>query len=209
VQTANGIVEYSNMCLAECDGYTQNDLVSCAPTCNITNVTAIPGTCNADGTYPLTVDFDYANTTSNEFYIYNSTGALVGSYPLASLPVTIPNYQSVGVASDYFVVRIGTNFDCNASQQWTAPVCQTSSGNFGNQLGTCFNIAFPVQIQSQGALVTANDNGTVLQYYFPAQSNIPAFVYPLTVTFNTPTGQVSVTVANQAGFEAAIAANCN
>jgi hypothetical protein len=210
VQTANGIVEYSNICLAECDGYTQNDLVSCAPACNITNVTATPGTCNADGTYPLTVDFDYANTDSAYFSVYNSLGAWVGTYLLSDLPFTIPNYQSVASAApDYFVIRIGNNFDCNATQQWAAPVCQTSSGNFGNQLGTCFNIAFPVQIQSQGALVTANDNGTVLQYYFPAQSNIPAFVYPLTVTFKTPTGQVSVTVANQAGLEAAIAANCN
>ncbi|MDI9257643.1 hypothetical protein [Flavobacterium sedimenticola] len=209
VQTPNGVVEYSNMCLAECDGYTQNDLVPCAPVCNITNVTATPGTCNANGTYPLTIDFDYANTTSNEFYVYNSAGVLVGSYPLSSLPVTIPNYQTVAAPADYFVVRIGTNFDCNATQQWTTPNCNPTSDNFGTLLGTCFNIAFPVQIQFQGALVTANSNGDILQYYFPAQSNIPAFVYPLTVTFNTATGPITVIVASQAAFEAAINNNCN
>ncbi|WP_333878018.1 Kazal-type serine protease inhibitor family protein [Flavobacterium sp.] len=209
VQTPNGIVEYSNMCHAECAGYTQSDLVPCAPACNITNVTTTPGTCNANGTYPLTIDFDYANTTSNEFYVYNSAGVLVGSYPLSSLPVTIPNYQAVAAGADYLVVRIGTNFDCNATQQWAVPACQTTSGNFGTQLGTCFNIAFPVQIQFQGALVTANSNGDILQYYFPAQSNIPAFVYPLTVTFNTATGPITVIVASQAAFEAAINNNCN
>jgi hypothetical protein len=209
VQTVNGIVEYSNACLAECDGFTAADFVQCAPTCNISNVTATPGTCNTNGTYPLTIDFDYSNATASEFYVYDSTGALVGSYPLTSLPVTISNYQSVGVASDYFVIRIGTNFDCNATQQWAAPICTTTAGNFGTQLGTCFNIAFPVQIQFQGALVTATDNGTILQYYFPVQANIPAFVYPLVVTFNTTTGPITVTVANQAAFEAAIANNCN
>lgn len=81
--------------------------------------------------------------------------------------------------------------------------------NFGNGLDSCFTLNYPLQIQHQGALVTVNGNGEVLQYYFPSQSAIPAFVYPLTVNFNTPTGTVSVTVANQAGFEAAIANNCN
>jgi hypothetical protein len=32
VQTPTGIVEYSNSCFAECDGYTQNDFVDCSST---------------------------------------------------------------------------------------------------------------------------------------------------------------------------------
>ena len=82
--------------------------------------------------------------------------------------------------------------------------------NFGSQLGTCFNVSYPVQVQYQGALVTANNNGQLLQYYFPATSTIPAFVYPVTVTFlnGTPTGN-TVTITSQAGFEAAINNNCN
>jgi hypothetical protein len=116
VQTANGVVEYSNICLAECDGYTAADFVNCNP---VTNV------------------------------------------------------------------------------------------NFGNSLGTCFTLNFPVQIQSQGAVITANNNGEVLQYYFPAQSSIPAFVYPLTINYNTPSGSVTITLDSQAGFEAAITGICN
>ncbi|MFN3969304.1 hypothetical protein [Flavobacterium sp.] len=209
VQTVNGIVEYSNACLAECDGFTAADFVTCAPICSITNVTATPGTCNSDGTYPLTVDFDYANTSSAYYSVYNSLGAWVGTYLLFDLPFTIPNYPSLGSSSDYFVIRIGNNFDCDATQQWTAPICPTTSVNFGSQLGTCFNLAFPVQIQYQGAVITANNNGEVLQYYFPSQSNIPAFVYPLTINFNTPSGQVTVEVDSQVGFETAISAFCN
>lgn len=209
VQTANGIVEYSNMCLAECDGYTQNDLVSCGPTCSITNVTASPGTCNTDGTYPLTVDFDYANTSSAYFTVYNSLGNWVGTYLLSDLPFTIPSYPSLGSTSDYFVIRLGDNFDCQASQQWAAPVCQTSSSNFGNQLGTCFTMNYPVQVQYQGALVTVNNDAELLQYYFPNVSSIPAFVYPLSINYNTPSGPVSIQLDSQAGFNAAISGICN
>ncbi len=81
--------------------------------------------------------------------------------------------------------------------------------NFGNGLGSCFTMNYPVQVQHQGALVTANNDGELLQYYFPNQSSIPALVYPVTVNFNTPTGAIAVTVANQATFEAAIINNCN
>lgn len=81
--------------------------------------------------------------------------------------------------------------------------------NFGNGLGSCFTMNYPVQVQHQGALVTANNNGELLQYYFPSWSSIPALVYPLTVNFSTPTGFIAVTVADQATFEAAIINNCN
>jgi len=116
VQTTNGTVMYSNACLAQCDGYTEADFVSCDP---------------------------------------------------------------------------------------------VITTNFGNGLGTCFTMNYPVQIQHQGALVTANNNGELLQYYFPNVSSIPAFVYPITVNFNTPTGSFALTFANQASFDAAIINNCN
>lgn len=116
VQTATGIVEYSNMCHAECDGFTAADLVSCDP------VTTV---------------------------------------------------------------------------------------NFGTALGSCFTMAYPVQIQYMGALVTVNSDDNLRQYYFPAQANIPAFVYPVTAIFNSPAGSVTVVVNNSAQFETAINTNCN
>lgn len=77
---------------------------------------------------------------------------------------------------------------------------------FGELLGTCFQVHFPVQIQYQGALVTANDNGTVLQYWFPAQSAYPAFNYPITVTF---TNGITTTVNSQSEFQTLVAQHCN
>ena len=116
VQTANGTVMYSNACLAQCDGFTEADFVSCDPI--------------------LTT-------------------------------------------------------------------------NFGNGLGSCFTMNYPVQVQHQGALVTVNNDGELLQYYFPSWSSIPALVYPITVNFSTPTGPIAYTFANQASFDAAIINNCN
>lgn len=81
--------------------------------------------------------------------------------------------------------------------------CPTS--NFGTQLGTCFTIAYPVQVQYQGALVTVNSNGELLQYYFPVQGPIPAMNYPIVATF----GNQTFTFANQAAFQSQISASCN
>nr|WP_294773625.1 hypothetical protein [uncultured Flavobacterium sp.] len=81
--------------------------------------------------------------------------------------------------------------------------------NFGNGLGSCFTMNYPVQVQHQGALVTVNNDAELLQYYFPSWSSIPAFVYPVTANFSTPTGSIMATFANQASFDAAIINNCN
>src|SRR5690606_8422746 len=63
VHTPNGIVQYGNFCFAQCAGYTESDIVDCNPsdTCGIGNLTVAIGDCNADGTYAITIDFDYAN----------------------------------------------------------------------------------------------------------------------------------------------------
>ncbi len=87
--------------------------------------------------------------------------------------------------------------------------CGPSNLNFEGLLATCFNIQLPVQIQHQGQLVTANDYGTILQYYFPNQNSMPNFNYPITVTFATPAGNVTAVVQSQVHFESLIDAHCN
>lgn len=76
---------------------------------------------------------------------------------------------------------------------------------FGQNLGTCFTISYPVQVQNQGALVTVNTNDQLLQYWFPAQSAYPAFNYPITVTF----GNTVATLASQSAFQDLVAQHCN
>ncbi|MGV3696628.1 hypothetical protein [Flavobacterium sp.] len=78
--------------------------------------------------------------------------------------------------------------------------------NFGQLLGSCFVINYPVQIQSQGALVTINNNSECLQYWYPSQSAYPAFNYPITVTFF---GGAFETVTSQAAFQSLVSQHCN
>ncbi len=81
--------------------------------------------------------------------------------------------------------------------------------DFSTALGSCFTINYPVQIQYQGALVTVNDDNELLQYYFPVQSHIPAFVYPFTAVFTDMLGQWTLTINNQTEFEENIVTFCN
>lgn len=255
VNTPNGTLTFGNMCHALCSGYTQNDIVSCNPsnTCNISNLTVTTGACSATG-YVLTLDFDYANAGATSFEVRNSSGMLIGTFPLGSLPLTITNYLFNGQnTADYLTVNMSGNSGCSATQQWAVPNCntdpcsvctadfnpvcvQTANGiqqftnecwalcagytqndfvtcgvapaNFGTALGNCFNLVYPVQIMSGGQVITATDNGTVLQYWNPAQSAIPSFVYPVSVIVNTPTGPSTVTVTGETTF-IGIVNNCN
>jgi len=248
VNTPVGTLTSRNMCHAICSGYTQNDIVPCnTNNCSITNLMVVAGACNNSGTYALTIDFGYAQTTTNLFEVRNANGALVGTYNLADLPVTIPNYVDNGQTMDFLGISIGGQCsitqswvvpDCNAGpcsvctadynpvcvqtttgiQQFTNPcwafcagytqndfvTCGVSPNNFGTALGNCFTINFPVQIMANGQVITATDNGTVLQYWNPAQSAIPNFVYPV----NVNVGNMAVTVNNTQEF-LNILNNCN
>jgi hypothetical protein len=254
IQTANGTVEYGNMCAALCAGFTQSDIVACNPpgNCNISNLTVAVGACNpGTTTYALTIDFDYTNPASAQFQVWNNSTALVGTYALADLPVTIAGYSNNGQGADYLTVNMLNEPSCSAVQQWAVPNCgsdcegncpdvfdpvcvQTPAGwvqyinechalcaghspadlvdcsdpgvyNFAEALTTCFDMVYPVQIEFQGAIVTAEAEGQVLQYYNPAAAPMPAFVYPVTVIFGNQTLQAN----SQADFQNLIINNCN
>ena len=209
VQTLTGIVEYSNACFAECAGYTQNDFVSCNPTsiCSLSNLSVTPGTCNTNGSYPLTINFTYDNPSNNQFEV-RIGNSFIGTYSLSQLPLTV-TYSGPNTPVNSLTVNIVGISVCSASGQFTAPNCSSPTVNFGMNLGTCFSIAYPVQVQNPaGTVITANNNGDVLQYWFPNLSTIPAFMYPVTVTFS---GQnpVTMVVNNKPEFEAAIINHCN
>ena len=83
----------------------------------------------------------------------------------------------------------------------------TTTYNFGQLLGNCFSIAYPAQVQYQGAIVNIHNDTETLQYWFPAQGAMPHFNYPITVSF---AGVIAPYVFNnQAEFEAEIAIHCN
>lgn len=128
VQTPNGVVEFSNLCNAECAGYTQADLVSCdglSPCAGIANLSVEVGDCNIDGTYALTIDFNHQNApaAATHFVVHSSSGEIIGTYPLESLPLVIPNYPSTNSTTDYLSVEYGLNINCAATKYWVVPNC--------------------------------------------------------------------------------------
>jgi hypothetical protein len=205
VQTANGIVEYTNFCFAQCNGFTQNDLVSCGTVCEISNLTVSAGACNSDGTYSLTIDFDLVSAPSIQFEVYNGSGDLVGNYLLSDLPYTITNYVGVAASADYLTVKLSSNSDCEATQQWAVPDCNGTPLNFNQLLGACFEMQYPLQVQYQGGLVTVNNDGELLQYQ-TVISEIPAINYPVNVLFANDS--TYTTVNSQAAFEGLINSHC-
>ena len=73
-------------------------------------------------------------------------------------------------------------------------------------MGTCFIIAYPVIVQSGGALVTVIQDEQLLQYVTPI-SPIPIMNYPITVTFLNP--PATFTFLSQLEFQTAIENRCN
>jgi len=159
VQTANGIVEFSNACHAECAGFTTADFVDCNGNNN-------PCNCPTD---------------FNPVCVQTATG--------------IVQYDNACRA------------ECDGHTASEFVNCNPTPPTFGQLLGSCFNVAYPAQVQYQGALVTVHNDGELLQYWFPNQNYMPAFSYPVTVSFG---GVItSYVFTNQADFEAAINTHCN
>lgn len=142
-----------------------------------------------------------------------------GTNCAADTGFAIPSCNCI-CTTDYAPVCVQTNTGvytypnaCNAfcagfTQDDFVP-CGPSGLNFEGHLATCFDIQLPVQIQATGQLITANDYGTILQYFNPTQSPIPAFNYPITVTFNNPSGNLTVVIQNQVHFQEMISTQCN
>jgi len=207
VQTPNnGVIQFGNLCFAICAGYSQNDLVSCDPesTCEISNLWVQTGACNSDQTYSLTLSFTYANTTATTFEVRNSSNILVGTYNLTDMPLTISHYENpANTPDDELHINLASN--CTASVTWTKPVCNpTTTHTFGQLLGSCFTIAYPVDVQYQGAIRRVFSDGELLQYWNPTFTQMPVMNYPIVVTF----GNSTYTFANQAAFENQIHISC-
>jgi hypothetical protein len=84
--------------------------------------------------------------------------------------------------------------------------CGIVPNNFSTQLGTCFNITYPVMVQSQGLIVPVNSNAELLQFYDPSVAALPQMIYPIAVTWGVQTA--TFIYNSQAEFQAAISVNC-
>ena len=136
VEVNGEIIQFDNYCLAECIGYTQQDMVDCENSgddCEIEELDVTVGECNADGTYSITINFDFTGDQAN-FDLYVRNDVLIGNYPVASLPITIENFQLSGFEEDYIKVCFeGTTGsggeDCCKDKEWEAPDCNGNGGD--------------------------------------------------------------------------------
>jgi hypothetical protein len=85
--------------------------------------------------------------------------------------------------------------------------CGIAPNTFNTQLGSCFTIQYPVQVQWAGQVVTITSDNDLVQYSSPATGNMPIFNYPIVVTFLNPTE--TFTFANQSSFVDQMNLHCN
>jgi len=128
VLTNNGeLEEYDNICLAFCDGYEQDDIVDCENNeCEVGAIEVTIGECNDDGTYILTIDFEYENPGNEYFDLYVRNNELLGYYLLSDLPITIENFELSGFDNDYIKVCINDNPNCCNETEWDPPACENT-----------------------------------------------------------------------------------
>lgn len=151
IQTPNGIVEYGNMCYAECDGYTQANIVPCnnGGNCSVFNLTTSVGNCGADDTFSLTLDFDYNNAGNQFFEVFALNNVSVGIYPLSQLPITIANFPDAESPIDYVRVQIKDRPNCSAVVEFPSPDCG------GNDTCACYTLYDPVCVMGpNGNIIT-------------------------------------------------------
>ncbi len=125
VESGGAIIEFQNACYAECEGFTEDDFVDCEDDdeCEISELEVEVGECNNDGTYSLTINFEYEGTDQEFFDLYVRNDEFIGYYALADLPLTIENFELSGYDNDYIKVCINDNLDCCEEIEWEAPDC--------------------------------------------------------------------------------------
>jgi type IX secretion system substrate protein len=91
--------------------------------CNITEFVAEAGDCNAGGTYPLWLNFNYDNAPNNHFDVFYQ-GENIGFFNVADLPVVIEHFADNGEAFPVISVCINDAPDCCAETEFEAPGCE-------------------------------------------------------------------------------------
>jgi len=142
---------------------------NCVPsTCDINDLSVVPGDCNSDGNYPITIDFNVSNPGNDYFNVFFES-QLIGTYLISDLPVTIPNFNDNGISTPTIHVCINDVVpECCAHKTITAPDCTTGGDchiwDVFAEAHPCVNGQFMLDVEfnyqntgSQGFKIRAND----------------------------------------------------
>lgn len=91
--------------------------------CEVFDIVTEVGDCNADGTYPLTIDFEYKNPGNDFFEIFVRNGVFVSYHRLDELPITLNNFEKSGNDDDYIKICINDVPDCCIEHEYMPPDC--------------------------------------------------------------------------------------
>jgi len=175
VEINGEITEFTNMCFAECYGFTQADIVNCNSSgdCTINNLTVEIGDCNDDGTYNLTINFD---TNQPEDYVfilnfeeYNNTDNV---FSISELPVTIYNIE---VWSEVTNLEVYMSNLCSEDIYFDTPNCE----DYG-----CWTFIFPVTIIADNEPYTINNQNELDFLMSDYSTSSLSFEYPFNVAFD-------------------------
>ncbi|MEE9349836.1 MAG: hypothetical protein V3U80_07295 [Flavobacteriaceae bacterium] len=181
----NETIEFTNMCEAECAGFTQADVVDCDTANNcIENFTVTTGDCIDENSYTVTFDFT-ADGFTGDFELYTRNDVLFAVGSMSDLPVTHAMPLS-GSLEDYIEVKLlnSTGSECEYETEWYPPNCTTPA---------CWEFVYPVSFtQPGGATITVNDRASFDNDFNPQNDTM---VYPfdvvvdgVTSTIDTPNG---------------------
>jgi len=179
--------------------------------CEIYDLKAEAGPCNNDGTFKVVVNFQVQNPGTNAHFMLWANGALLGTYPLSALPLTIPNFPTNGGPNDVIKVCIvnsagGISNTCCRTVEFPVPNCGTGPCEIYDlkvDVGPCnsdgtFKLLVNFKVQNPG--VNAHfmlwANGTLLGTY-------PLSALPLTIpnfpTNGGPNDYIKVCLVNPNG----------
>ena len=124
----NGTTPYefvvSDLNMPDCSDFVEVGVVDCdiSGDCQISDLIAVPGSCHSDGTYNLWLNFDFENATNLYFDVFYN-GQIIDYFPLSSLPVVIPHFESNGEPGQEITICINDTPNCCATYSFIDPQC--------------------------------------------------------------------------------------
>ena len=154
-----------------CCGIKQFEVPNCLLPCSIFDVSVEAGDCDPNSdSYKLELNFGVNNPDNGLFEVWGN-GIYLGEFPLASLPIVIPNFPSNGNAMDVIKICIKNHPDCCETIEFQGPNCDAPCEIFDVTLdpGACnppnnaFFLHLNFSVQNPGnALFEVWGNGTYL-----------------------------------------------
>lgn len=163
------------------------------------------------GTYQLNIVFPISVTQNNQSMTINNL------YEFFTLNNNCPSsncicptvYSPVCVQTATGIIITYANqcmAECDGYTVADFVNCNNSGTSIWFSLGSCFNIAYPVQVQSQGTTITVTNNNQLLYAIFPSANNA-TLVFPVDVEIIGTNAQY--TFLDQATMDATLDNICN